>query len=119
MFKQFFLQSETFLYNTPNLTDGIDDALVDIVTSVPFFTDIFLSFVFFVVLISGLVSQKTRTGFGDFPLWATVASISTLLIALPMTLKTGVIGLDTLAIVTTVTIISGVWLFFSSSNREV
>lgn len=119
MFNQIFLQSTTFLYNTPNLTDGLDDVLVDIATSVPFFTSLFLAFVFFVILVSGLVSQKTRTGFADFPMWSTIASMSTLLVALPMTLKKGIIGLDTLAIVTTITILSGVWLFFSNSNREV
>ena len=107
------------LYDTPNLTGGIDEAIVDIVQTIPLFTPMFLMFVFFLVLLSGTLKQQRRTGTMDLPLWLTLSSISTLLVALPMTLIEGLINLDILAIVVTVTILSGVWLFLGRGNREV
>lgn len=107
------------LYPTPNLTDGIDDALIDVITEIPSFVPMLLTFIFFLVLISGSLRQQRRTGVIDFPLWLTLASVSTLMVALPMTLVSGIINLQTLAIVVTITILSGVWLFLGRGNREV
>ncbi len=107
------------LYNTPNLTDGIDEALVEVAIAVPSFIPMFLIFIFGTVLIGGLIAQRNKTGFGDFPQWTTLASISTLMVALPMTLISGFISLTTLAIVVTITIASGVWLFLDRNKGEV
>lgn len=107
------------LYDTPNLTTGIDEAIVDTVTAIPSFVPMLLTFVFVLVLITGSLQQQRRSGFIDFPLWVTLASISTLMVTLPLTLISGLVNLDVLAIVVTVTILSGVWLFLGRSNREV
>lgn len=107
------------LYNAPNVSSGIDDAIVGTITAVPILTPLILLFVFFVVLLGGATSQKRRNGYMDLPMWCTMAGISTLLIALPMTLTSGIIQIETLAIVVSVTILSGVWLFLSRNKNEV
>jgi len=107
------------LYNAPNITGGIDDAIVGTAEAVSIFTPMFLFFIFCVVLLGGSISQKKRTGYMDIPLWSTMAGISTLVIALPLSLTAGLIQTETLAVVLTITILSGVWLFFSRSRNEV
>lgn len=107
------------IYNTPNLTGGIDDAVLDVVTEVSVFTPMFLLFVFAVVFIGGSINQKRRTGFTDLPMWATIASLSTLMITLPLSLTSGLIGLETLVIVVVVTLMSGLWLFMDKNKNEV
>ena len=107
------------LYNPPNLTDGIDEALVDVALAVPSFIPMFLIFIFGTILIGGLIAQRNKTGIADFPQWSVIASISTLMIALPMTLISGMLSLTTFSIIVTITITSGVWLFLDRSNKEI
>ncbi len=107
------------LYTTPNLTTGIDEALIEVAIAVPSFIPMFLIFIFGTILIGGLIAQRNKTGIADFPQWSVIASISTLMISLPMTLVSGLISLTTLSIIVTITITSGVWLFLDRSNREV
>ena len=38
------------LYNTPNLTEGIDEALIDVAIAVPSFIPMFLLFIYGVIL---------------------------------------------------------------------
>lgn len=108
-----------YLFEAPNISNGIDDALVDISQEVSVFAPMLLVFVFFVIFISGSTSQKRRTGTADIPMWAVVSSLSTLMIALALTLISGLINLLTLVIVVIVTIISGAWLFLDKNNKEV
>ena len=107
------------LYDQPNLTGGLDETFVEIATAVPSFVYSFLFFVFAIVFIGGIISQKRRNGWADYPLWATMASLSTLLITLLLTLKQGLINLEVLGIVIAVTIFSGLWLFLSKGRGEV
>jgi hypothetical protein len=107
------------LYDTPNLTSGIDDALVDVATSVPILIPLLLFFVFTIVLMGGMNRQKARTGSADMPMWASIASLSTLTIALGLTLTEGLIDLTTLAIVVVITVLSGLWLFLSRNKNEI
>jgi len=107
------------IYEAPNLTSGIDDAIVDVVTEVSVFTPMLLLFIFGVVFIGGMISQRKRTGFADMPMWATIASISTLMIALPLSLTAGLIQLEALAIVVAITLMSGFWLFWDKNRNEV
>ena len=78
-----------------------------------------LIFVFSVVFLEGFTSQKRRSGSADVPMWALIASLSTLMIALAMTLTAGIIQIETLSIVVAVTIFSGFWLFTSRNRNEV
>lgn len=106
------------LYTLPNGTT-IDNIAVQTVTAVPSFTPLLLFFVFFVVLLGGSGRQKARTGNADFPMWSVVASISTLMVALILSTITGLIQLDYLVIVVSVTIFTGVWFFLDHKQSEV
>jgi heme/copper-type cytochrome/quinol oxidase subunit 2 len=112
-------QIKMVLFDSPNLTGGIDDAIIGTVTAVPIFMPMFLLFVFFVVLIGGANAQNKRIGRMDIPMWTTIASLSTLVISLPLTVIEGMIQLTTLSVVVVVTIMSGFWLFFDRNRNEV
>lgn len=107
------------LYTLSNSTVGMDNILVDTVSAVPAFTPLLLLFVFFLVFLSGVGKQQAKTGSADYPMWATVASMATFMIALIMTLVEGIIRLEWLVIVVVVTIFSGVWLFLDKRGSEV
>lgn len=107
------------LYNLPNATSGIDAIVVVTATAVPSFIPMFLLFIFMVVLISGTTAQKRRTGSSDFALWTTLASVSTFLVTLPLTLIIGVIPTEIFAVVVVITLMSGVWLFLDKNRFEV
>ena len=107
------------LYTPPNLTGGIDDAIVDTARTIHIFIPMFLVFVWGLVFIGGLVSQRRRTGYSDVPMWATIAGLSTIMVSLPLTLISGLLQLETLVIITVVTIFSGFWLFFDRNRNEV
>lgn len=109
----------SYLYEFPNISSGMDDALVGIFTMVPIFTPMMLFFIFLVVLIGGSSAQSRRTGTADIPLWSTIASLSTMMIALALSLISGMIQTFTLVVVVVITIISGIWLFLDRNNREV
>jgi len=79
----------------------------------------FLIFVYFTILLGGSLSQRRRSGYMDLPLWSAIASVATLVIALPLTLTFGLIDLYTLSIVSAITIVSGLWLFLDKNRNEV
>lgn len=106
-------------YNLPNTTDGIDTIFTTVATEVNTFIPMFLLFVFCVVLIGGMVRQKRRIGNSDLPMWVTLASLTTLLVALPMTIAVGLIQVEYIAILVTITILSGFWLFLDRKNTEI
>ena len=106
------------LYAQPNLTSGIDDALLSTAQSVPTFPVMILVFIFGMILLGGSVNQKRRTGTVDMPMWAVLAGLGTTLTALVMSLGDGIIDLTTLGIVVAVTIMSGVWFFLSKTRGE-
>lgn len=106
------------IYTQPNLTGGIDSNLVQIVSQVPSYTVGLLLFVWGVVFIAGSGEQKRRGGYADMPMWAIMASLSTLMVALILTLIPGLINLTVLSAVVGITIMSGVWLFLSKGRGE-
>ena len=110
-------------YAIPNLTGGIDTAIVDTVKTVPIFAPMLLVFVFGIVFIGGIVSQKRRTGTADAPMWGAVAGLATFLVALPLTLTEGLLPetalFSPLVLVTVITIIIAFWLFTSRNRNEV
>jgi hypothetical protein len=107
------------LIDTLNASAGLDNALVSIAGSVPAFTPMLLIFVWLTIMIGGYIKEKRRLGGADMPMWCTIASVGTMLVALPLTLTVGLIDLTTLSIVIVVTVMSGVWLFFSRNRNEV
>ncbi len=107
------------LYTLPNITNGFDDAIVQTSATLPSFIPMLLIFVFFTMFLGGFISQKKRNGVADAPMWAVLSSFATLLMALALSLTTGIINPTTLSIVVGVTIFSGVWLFTSRNRNEV
>ena len=108
-----------YLYDAPNTTAGFDNAMVDLVTEVNAFIPMLLLFVFCVVFIGGSTAQRRREGQSDYPLWSVIASLSTLVLCLPLTLITGLISLDYLGYVVVITILCGFWFFTSRNKNEV
>jgi hypothetical protein len=109
----------SYLYNLPNSTSGADVLLRDTIILFPAFPALMLMLIFFVVFIGGITRQKIRTGVADYPAWATLASLSILIISLLLSVGQGYIGLDVLVIVVSLTILSGVWLFLDRRTSEV
>ena len=62
-----------------------------------------------VIFLGGSTSQRKRTGSSDTPMWAVIAGISTLMIALPLTLAVGLVDILTLSILVVITIASAFW----------
>ena len=91
----------------------------DTMTAVPGLISLLLLFVFFVVFLGGTARQKTRIGTADYPMWAVVASLSTFMITLILSVVEGFIRLDMLVLVVVITIFSGVWLFLDKKQSEV
>lgn len=111
-----------YLYNLPNATDGLDNIVVQTITAVPSFMPLLLVFVFFVVFLGGVSRQKARTGTADYPMWMTLASLSTLLISLISTTGVGFInstGILYLVIPLALTIVFAAWLFLDRKAGEI
>ena len=106
------------LFQQPNLTAGLDDALITTAQNVPAFPIMILVFAFFVVLIGGASSQKKRTGTADIPFWSALAGLSITFLALMMTVGEGLIDLLTLGVVIGVTVLCGLWFFLSKTKGE-
>ena len=108
-----------YLYDLPNATGSADEALYQTVTAVPSFIPLLLVFVFFLVMLGGISRQKARTGTADYPMWSVVASLSTFIVSLILTLYSGLINPGYLVVVTVITIFSAVWLFLSKRAGEI
>ena len=108
-----------YLYNMPNMSNGMDNALTGLAGEVSIFIPMFLVFVWLVIFLSGTQAQKRRTMTADMPMWATLSSIATLMITLALTLASNLVSIFTLSLVVIVNIICGAWLFLDKTNREV
>jgi len=106
------------LYTIPNGTSGIDTTLIETMESVPSFIPALFFFIFMVIFLGGTSSQRKRTGSSDTPMWATIAGLSVLMVALPLTLTAGLVDTVTLSILVVITIASGFWFFLSRSRGE-
>ena len=107
------------MYEIPNMTTGIDNTLVEVATQVPSFIWGFLVFIWGVVFLGGMNAQSKRFGYSDLPQWALLASISTTLVSLLLSIKGGLINLEVLAITISVTLLTGFWYFLSKGPREI
>lgn len=105
------------LYDFPNATTP-DAILVQVQTQVPVFTPLLLAFVFFIVAGGGIVRQIAKTGTADYPMWTSLGSIAMFIIALILSLISGLISLTWLVVATLITIFSGVWLFLDRRTSE-
>lgn len=108
-----------YIYEQPTLTGGIDEQLIEVAAAVPSFPIGILVFVWGVVFLGGSARQKLKSGYSDMPMWSLMASISTLMIALLMSLAVGVINILVLSIVVSITVLSGLWFFLSKGKGEI
>lgn len=108
----------TNVYTMPNLTGGIDTNIIQIVKQVPSFTIGLLVFVWGVVFLGGTSTQSARKGYADMLMWATMASLSTLIVTLILSITAGLMDIVTFGVVVAVTIMSGLWLFLSKGRGE-
>jgi hypothetical protein len=106
-----------YLYTLPNNTTGMDDILVQSALAMHSIIPLFLMFIFFTIWVGGIWRQSIKTGAVDPSLWCVIASISTFLVALLMSVVEGLIPLPSLIIITVVTIFSGVWFFLDRGNQ--
>ena len=106
--------------STFNLTTGNtpDEVLIGLATSVSILPVMLLVFTWGMVFFSGVQRQQKRFGYADMPQWATMASLSCVLLSLVMTTSKGLITLETLIVVMSVAILSGVWFFLSRGRFE-
>lgn len=109
----------TYLYNLPNATDGLDSILVETVREIPFLSTLLLLFIWFVVMLGGIGLQSRRLGTADYPMWSVVASLAVFLVALLMSVTSGLIRIDALVITFVITIFSFVWLFLNRKQSEI
>lgn len=108
-----------YLYDLPNSTAGMDSILVQTMNTVPALTPLILLFVYFTVLLGGIIRQTIRTGSADYPLWSVIAAMAMFLIASIMSITAGLIRLDWLVIVIVITIFSASWLFLSRRGADI
>ena len=108
-----------YLYELPNATSGLDAIMVQTLNIFPALTPLILLFVFLVIFLGGITRQKLRSGTSDYPAWAMVASLATLIPALLFSVQAGFIRLDWLVIVITLNILSAIWFFFDRKYTEV
>ena len=107
-----------YLYNLPNSTEGLDAIMIETIEVFPGFTPLILFFIYLIVFIGGVTRQKLRTGTADYPAWAVVASVATLLPALLFSVSAGFIRLDWLVIVIALNILSAIWFFLDKKPSE-
>jgi len=108
-----------YLYTLPNATSGIDAIALQTFTSFPWISPLVLLFVYMVVFLGGITRQKIRTTTADYPAWSILASLSTLIIALLLSVSSGFIRLDWLIIVLSLNVLSAVWFFLDKRSSEV
>jgi len=104
------------LYDLPNATTGMDDIMIQLASEVPSFSPLLLAFIFFTIMIGGMVSQRKRSGYDDMPMWSTIAGIGTIVIALPLTVVAGIINITHLIVLVVVTLLSMFWLAMSKNK---
>jgi len=108
-----------YLYVLPNSTEGIDNIAIQTFDLFPGFGALLLFFIFLLIFIGGISRQTLRTGTADYSAWAVIASISTLIPTLLLSVTSGFIQLDWLIIVVSVNIISATWFFLDRKITEV
>lgn len=103
----------TNLFTFPNMTNGVDDLLIDLSAEVIAFPIMLLFSVFIIIFIGGMVAQGRKDGYVDPPIWSTIAFLTVTLMTLIMSVATGIINPIILSIVLGGTLFSGLWLMLS------
>lgn len=104
----------TYIFDSNYST--IEGALIDVSTNMPvlFPTLLFLEFMF--ILGIGVMSSKKFTGFSNFPMWCSIAGLSTTMSAMFLTSVEGIIPVSILIMCLAVTCGSVLWFFMSERD---
>lgn len=108
-----------YLYNLPNATTGGDTIMLQFFSSFGWFGSLILFFTWMVVFLGGSVRQLSRGGSADYSAWSIIASVTTLLPALLLSINAGYLQLDWLVIVVALNILSAIWFFLDRKVTEV
>jgi len=101
-------------YDVPEMNGtGFDEVLTEVATEVNVFFPTLLVFIFGLVFITGYRKQRLTSGTADVPLWATIASICSTVVALILANGANLISLEILVVNVIITILFASWLFFS------
>ena len=101
-------------YEIPALNGtGANEILSEVTSAVPIFVPMLLVFIFFVTFIATYRKQRETSTFTDIPLLATISGVITTVVALILSMGTGLIDMLTLTIVIAATIFFGIWLLAS------
>jgi hypothetical protein len=107
-----------YIYDFPNATTP-DTFVPQLITEVPIISSGLLTLVFFVVFLGGISRQKAKGFQADYPMWGTVAGISTFLVSLIMGVSSGFVSLTTTVVILVITLGFGLWLFLDKRSNEV
>ena len=105
-------------YAQPNLTAGVDQALITTAESVPTFPIMMLLFIYIMIFMGGSSNQKRKTGSADYPMWAVMSGMAVTFMSLLLSISVGIIDIKVLSVVIAVTILSAIWFFLSKQRGE-
>ena len=108
-----------YIYDLPNSTIGLDSIIIETATEFNSLIPLTLIFIWFFVLLGGSARQSLRSGSADYALWSVVASLSTFLVTLLMSVIPGLINVSWLAITIIITIFSVTYLWLDRRSGEV
>jgi len=109
-----------YLYDFPNISSsqGYDDLVVNVVTSVPLFVPLLLITIFLLISLAGFRLQSYRRD-EDLPYWLLLGSLGSLISALMLSMKEGLMNGTILGTCFAVTVLTAIWFFLSKGPREV
>lgn len=107
-----------YLFDFPNGTTP-DVIVPQIASEVTILIPGLLVFVFFVVFLGGISRQRNKGYQPDYPMWGTVAGISTFILSLILGVASGFISLVQTVIILVITFGFGLWLFLDKRPNEV
>ncbi|GIW67813.1 MAG: hypothetical protein KatS3mg096_708 [Candidatus Parcubacteria bacterium] len=108
-----------YIYEIPTNVSTPDALIGGIVSNMPFLVPLTLFFIWFFIFFSGVNRQSSRLGQADYPFWALMASLSTLIVSLILSLTSGFINIDWLSILVVVNLLCAIWLFLDRRVTEV
>ena len=97
-----------------NMTEGIPSVFRLAAETVPGLFPMFLSMVFLAICLGTYFTQNRLYGKGDFPVSFSVAGFVTSILALLLSLITGVIPTFVIVICMSLTVVGVIWIFLAS-----
>lgn len=103
-------------YSGVNFTQGADKLLIYVAQQVPFFVPLLLTSFFFIIALSGFMIQKKTEGKGDGIMWIAIGMFMTMILSFILFLIEGLITLEIMIAVLSLTIIAGIVFFLDKKS---